>query len=325
MNSFYSRFSVAAAWLVLALFSTLQPTHASDRPALPATCYLFAYFVGTGDNGLHLAWSRDGLKWSVLKGGKSFLASTVGNKKMRDPFLMLGPDKIFHLVWTSSDHLQIGYASSPDLITWSDQAEPAVMASEPDAINCWAPSINYDKTARDYQLTWSSTIPGRFPKTVNQTEGNFNHRLYATTTIDFQTFAPARLLYDPGFPTIDSVILPAGKKFYLIFKNETLRPTLQKNLWMASSDSLSGPYGHLTGAIKTNPPSFIEGPSAIKIRDNYIVYYDCYFQNRYGAIRSGHLRNWQDITPQLVMPPGMRHGSVLAVPSSVIANILDLK
>ena len=40
--------------------------------------YLFSYFTNNGRDGLHLAYSRDGLKWNTLNDGKPFLAPAVG-------------------------------------------------------------------------------------------------------------------------------------------------------------------------------------------------------------------------------------------------------
>ena len=37
--------------------------HALSRIGYP--CYLFSYFKGNGEDGLHLAYSNDGLKWTT--------------------------------------------------------------------------------------------------------------------------------------------------------------------------------------------------------------------------------------------------------------------
>ena len=64
--------------------------------------YLFAYFKNNGEDGLHLAYSRDGLKWKVLNDDRSYLAPAVGSQKlMRDPCVIQGPDGVFHMVWTT--------------------------------------------------------------------------------------------------------------------------------------------------------------------------------------------------------------------------------
>src|SRR5688572_2878014 len=80
--------------------------------------YLFSYFKGNGEDGLHLAASEDGLTWKALKNDSSFLKPTVSKDKlMRDPCIIQGPDGTFHMVWTVSWNAKgIGYASSKDLI-----------------------------------------------------------------------------------------------------------------------------------------------------------------------------------------------------------------
>ena len=57
-------------------------THASSLPAsaLPASgspAYLFSYFRGNGDDGVHLAWSADGITWSALNGGKAVITPAI--------------------------------------------------------------------------------------------------------------------------------------------------------------------------------------------------------------------------------------------------------
>jgi len=100
-----------------------------------AQVYLFSYFTDNGQDGLHLAYSKDGLTWEKLNGGKSLLTPTVGQDKlMRDPFILQGKDGVFHMVYTCSwKERQIGYTSSRDLINWSEQKAIPVMAHEPTA------------------------------------------------------------------------------------------------------------------------------------------------------------------------------------------------
>jgi hypothetical protein len=102
--------------------------------------YLFSSFRDNGQDGLHLAHSRDGLKWFALNGDRSFLTPTVGTKLIRDPSIARGPDGMFHMVWTTGWWDRgIGVAHSRDLVTWSDQQFLPVMGHEPEAVNCWAP------------------------------------------------------------------------------------------------------------------------------------------------------------------------------------------
>ena len=76
---------------------------AASATEVPDNAYLFSYFINNGEDGLHLAWSADGLKWEALNEGKSLLKPEVGNSKiMRDPCVITGPDGTFHMVWTDS-------------------------------------------------------------------------------------------------------------------------------------------------------------------------------------------------------------------------------
>ena len=144
----------------------------------PKKAYLFSYFKGNGEDGLHLAYSTDGLNWNSLKKDSSFLKPMVAKDKlMRDPCIIRGKDGLFHMVWTVSwKDRGIGYASSKDLIHWSEQLFVPVMGKEPTAKNCWAPEIFYDNTKKEYLIYWATTIPGKFPETENK--GDNNHRIY---------------------------------------------------------------------------------------------------------------------------------------------------
>lgn len=305
-----------------ALAATVLAVPCAAAAELPAKCYLFSYFIGNGEDGLHLAWSPDGLKWTALKGGKSFLTPEVGGKLMRDPCVTAGPDGTFHMVWTDSWHgTTIGYASSADLITWTPQRSLAVMKDEPAAKNCWAPELVYDAPERRFMIFWASTVPGRFPATEFGGKNDNNHRIYATTTRDFTEFDATRLFFDPGFNCIDATILPVAGKAVMVFKDETKHPRPMKNLRLATAAKPAGPYQ--VEAAPINPPdSWVEGPSLLQVGDTVFLYFDAYTKHRYAALKSRDWRHWEDATPDLVMPPGIRHGTAFGVSGAVVTALL---
>jgi beta-xylosidase len=282
--------------------------------------YLFSSFRDNGEDGLHLAASTDGYHFTALNNDKTFMAPQVGKEKLvRDPCILQGPGGIFQMVWTDSwsDHT-IGYSHSTDLIHWSDQVAIPVMGKEPTAMNCWAPEITYDAARRQYMIFFSTTIPGRFPETDKSGDKGYNHRVYSVTSSDLINFSDPKLLLDPGFNCIDATILPAMGKFFMIFKDETLTPP-HKYLCMAESTDVQGPYTNVTGPFTR---TWVEGPTAIKIGDDYVVYYDCYRDHHYGAVRSKDLKTWEDITDKISLPPGMRHGTVFQVSSEVVKTLI---
>jgi len=299
---------------------------AASVAAQAADNYLFAYFTENGQDGLHFARSTDGYKWDKVAGGRSFLTPVVGNSKlMRDPCIVRGPDGTFHMVWTSGwNENNIGYASSKDLGNWSPQQQVPVMAHEPGSLNAWAPEIVYDDKRGEFLIFWASTIPGRFPATDGSSEDKYNHRMYATTTRDFKTYTPTKLFYDPGFSVIDATFVNFKGKNHLLVKDETRNPP-KKHLQVADAPDLQGPFGKL-GAPITPPKLWVEGPTALQIGDDVVLYYDAYITKHYGAMRSRDLVHWEDVSDKMQFPDEgtkkrMRHGTVIAVPEEVVAGL----
>ncbi|PSR57317.1 glycosyl hydrolase [Adhaeribacter arboris] len=272
---------------------------------------LFAYFKGNGD-GLHLAASTDGLNWSPLKNDSLFLKPQVSQDKLlRDPCIIKGPDNLFHMVWTVSWNAKgIGYANSLDLIHWSEQQYIPVMEHEAGARNSWAPEITYDKKQKVYLIYWATTITGLYPETQSKEENSYNHRMYYTTTADFKKFSPTKLLYEPGFNVIDATIVPNQSQYLMFLKDETREPP-QKNIRIATSKNLVGPY------MAAGPPItgkyWAEGPTALKLGINWIVYFDKYTEGKMGAVTSPDLKKWTDISGKINFPAGVRHGTVFKV------------
>ena len=275
--------------------------------------YMFSYFKNNGEDGLHLAYSNDGFTWLALKHDSSFITPTVSKDKlMRDPCIIRGADGLFHMVWTVSwKDRGIGHATSPDLIHWSEQQYVPVMEQEPTALNCWAPEIIYNKQSKEYMIYWATTIPGRFANTDTSGDEKYNHRIYYTLTKNFKTFTPAKVLYDKGFSVIDATIQPYDKGYVMFLKNETLKPVAQKNLHTATSEVLTGGYGEPSPTITGN--YWAEGPTAIKINNDWVVYFDKYTQGKYGAVTSTDLKTWSDVSDKLSMPEGIRHGTVFSI------------
>lgn len=285
--------------------------------------YLFSYFVGNGEDGLHLAYSYDGMKWDALNDNKSFLKPAVGGDKlMRDPCVISGSDGKFHMVWTVSwNEKGIGYASSKDLIQWTDQKYIPVMEHEPNAKNCWAPEVFYDKTSSQYLIFWSTTIPGRFPETEKNGDDNYNHRMYYITTKDFNTFSKTKLLYNQGFNVIDGTLINENGKYFLFLKDETRHPA-EKNIRVATSSYLEKNY-----TIPSKPITgdyWAEGPTPLKIGDYWIVYFDKYRKNKMGAVRSKNMENWEDISTQIDFPKGTRHGTIFTVKKAIVEKLKNL-
>ena len=283
--------------------------------------YVFSYFKNNGQDGLHLAGSTDGLNWKAFQNDSSFLTPQVANDKlMRDPCVIKGLDGRFHMVWTVSwTDKGIGYATSDDLIHWSEQQFIPVMANEPDARNTWAPEITLDPFSQTYMIYWASTITDKFPETASPLENGYNHRIYYVTTKDFKTFSETKLLYEPGFNVIDATIVLADNKYIMFLKDETREPA-QKNIKIAISDQLDGTYSPASEPITGN--YWAEGPTVLKKNGEWLVYFDKYRDHKYGCISSSDLKTWTDKSDQITLPKGIRHGTIVEVSEEVYHKLM---
>jgi hypothetical protein len=308
-------------YLAILLFSLLQLKLMAQSKA-DDEVYMFSYFKGNGEDGLHLAYSLDGYKWESLNQERSYLRPTAGKDKlMRDPCIIRGGgDGKFHMVWTVSwNEKGIGYASSEDLIHWSEQQYIPVMAHEEGARNCWAPELMYDSKTKTYLIFWATTITGKFPETQTTEDNGYNHRMYYVTTKDFKSFSDTKLFYEPGFNVIDATIIKDKSRYVMFVKDETKKP-VQKNIRMTTSKHLLKGYSTKVSSPITGD-YWAEGPTATKVGDQWIVYFDKYTQKKMGAVASTDLQTWTDISEKVNFPKGTRHGSVFIIKKEEFENL----
>lgn len=281
---------------------------------------MFSYFKNNGEDGLHLAYSIDGLKWEALKNDESFLVPQLSSDKlMRDPCIIKGPDGKFHMVWTVSwSEKGIGYANSLDLINWSEQKFIPVMEHEKSTKNSWAPELFYDKKNEQYLIFWASTVSEKYTETENQSEGNWNHRMYFTTTKDFIHFSETKIFLEPGFNVIDATISNYDSSYFMVIKDETYLPEAKKTLHILFSDNLYDWDVTISDAISW---SWVEGPTITKINDDWVIYFDQYKKGSFGAITSSNLLKWEDISEEIKLPNGIRHGTIFKVSKSVFLKL----
>ena len=273
--------------------------------------YLFTSFRGNGD-GLHLAVSEDGYAWTEIEG--VFLEPRVGSGLMRDPHVLRGPDGVFRMVWTTGwNDKGIGYASSRDLIKWTEQRYLPVMEETAGTKNCWAPELFYDESRREYMIFWSSDVEGRFAATAS--DDRMNNRAYYITTTDFQTFSRPQLLFDPGFDNIDATLVRHNDQYVLTLKEGDMQG---KGVWgpiyQAVANDPRGPYTLLEKPVLV---ARAEGPTVARVGDDYLMYIDYYMQGRYGALRTRDFKTWTDISDKVNTVRGQRHGTLLTIPRAV--------
>jgi hypothetical protein len=283
---------------------------------LPAGSSFAFCFFREPDPNLFIAVSTDGYSWTEANNGQPVY--TDRKLGLRDPSVAQGPGGTFHMVFTGGGDDAIGYSFSKDLVHWAPARAIKVMGSLRGTKGCWAPELVYDDAKKQWLIAWSSEVQGRFEETKNQAK--VNHRLYYTTTKDFKSFTDPAILLDPGFTCIDSTFVKHdGAKgdhagpWHLFFKDERDNPP-KKQLRMVSGPSPQGPWSKPTEALTVTR---VEAPCAVNIGKNVIVYFDEYRWSRYGAIRSGDLVSWSDVSKHMHFPQGARHGSVIKIPEAL--------
>jgi predicted GH43/DUF377 family glycosyl hydrolase len=295
--------------LFLILFALVMLTSCGKK------VYMFSSFKEPANEGLRFLYSYDGLNWTRID--TTFLKPIVDDKVMRDPSIVQGPDGTFHLVFTSAwkGSKTFGYASSKDLINWSQQKTIPVMAHEPTVVNVWAPELFYDDENDQFIIIWASTVPKRFPRGIEDEDNN--HRMYYVTTKDFKTFSDTKLFLDPGFSVIDCVIVKRDKNDYVLVLKDNTRAN--RNIKIAFSNN---PLGSYTKASEASSPNFTEGPAVAKVGDEYIIYYDQYRDKIYGAMKTKDFKSFTDITKQVKVPEAHKHGTIFMTNKKVLKGLL---
>jgi len=223
--------------------------------------FLFAVFAGSAafaDNGgylfvtfkgeqtpmteqMYFALSKDGRQWEALNGGEPILISKLGEKGVRDPFLLRSPDgKKFYILATDlSINLHRGWGravtagsksiviwESNDLVHWSMPRLVRVAAE--DAGCTWAPEAVYDEDTHDYLVFWASK---------NRRDQFSKQRIWAARTRDFYTFSAPFIYIEKPQDVIDTDIVRDNGKYYRFSKDEKF-----KAITMEVSDKLMGPW-----------------------------------------------------------------------------------
>lgn len=295
---------------LIILYSLLIALSSCNKQA-----YLFTSFHEPADAGLRMLYSYDGKKWNDLD--TVLLKPRVGKQKvMRDPSMVQGPDGTFHLVWTSSwgGDNGFGYASSKDLVHWSEQRFLPVMQTEPATVNVWAPEIFYDDVYKQYIIIWASCIPGRFERGIENDSNN--HRMYFTITKDFDLFDKTQLFCDPGFSVIDAVIVKRALNDYVLVLKDNTRP--ERNIKVAFAESPVGPWKNVSKSFTDN---FTEGPSVVKLKNEWFIYYDSYRKKIYEASATADFVHFTNVTSAVKVPDGHKHGTIVTVKKKFIKQL----
>jgi hypothetical protein len=299
---------------------------AGGGSAIAKDVVLFPYFLGNGEAGVYLCYSSDGRKFEKLNDGKPIFTPPNwrdGQVLTRDPSIVFH-DGTFHMVWTTNWTGRVfGYATSPDLVTWSKPVMVTPFSSELPADeqpeNVWAPELRYDPMAKDFQIVFASTIP----REKNDGDGSedrhkYDHRLYVVRTRDFKSFSEPAVVFDHDYSVIDGFTATDGDRLAMAIKREQDRP-VGKNLRLMFADAAGGDWSEAGepilgpgSPIRSNDQ--VEGPTLFKFGSQWLLCADAFSSGRYVLIVSPDLETWTDETETLSFPvKHPRHGTFFVV------------
>ena len=150
------------------------------------------------------------LRWDELNGGQPALTSTLGDKGVRDPFIIRSPegDKFFLIAtdlkiygngnWDAAQRTgsQVHRGLGVDRPRALERRSATCEVSPDTAGNTWAPEAYYDDALGAYVVYWASKLYAA--NDPGHTGNTYNRMMYATTR-DFRTFSAPKVWIDPGY------------------------------------------------------------------------------------------------------------------------------
>ena len=297
------------------------------------TDYFFAYFAGEGYSDgeqIYFASSQDGMNWDDLNDNNPVLTSTLGEKGVRDPFIIRSPegDK-FYLIATdlkinggngwdaaqNSGSQSLMIWESTDLVNWSDQRMVEVSAKI-EAGCTWAPEATYDAKTGEYVVYWASRTPNKDTK----------QRLYYAKTRDFYTFTDPQVYIDYDQSSIDTTMIENDGTYYRFTKNEggstNELGALTKTIFLEKSDSVLGTFTQIK-SDSLNSNQYVEGPTIFKLNqddtngtDKWCLLVDDFGGSGYYPLITTDLESGEFTKPDAgtyKMPSRARHGTPIRV------------
>jgi beta-xylosidase len=338
--------SLVAGMLAAMPMGQTRTVHVTDvaKTAPAYAGYLFTYFTGEGTaNGeqIHFALSQgnDPLHWQQLNNGNPTLVSTLGDKGVRDPFIIRSPDggKFFLIAtdlrifgngnWDAAQRTgskSIVVWESTDLVNWTDQR--LVKVSPDTAGNTWAPEAYYDDALGAYVLFWASKIYAA--DDPNHTGATYNKMMYATTR-DFRTFNAPQVWDDPGYSVIDSTLIKHDGTYYRFTKDErnpsSSSPCSKFIIEEKSASILNPHYDFVAECLGRGAISRGEGPTVFKsnTEEKWYLFIDEFGGRGYVPFESTDLGSghWT-IASNYTLPASPRHGTVLPVTQAEYDRLL---
>jgi hypothetical protein len=293
--------------------------------------YLFATFKGEQSpmsEQIYFAVSKDGRSWDALNGGEPVLVSRIGEKGVRDPYLLRSHDgRGFYLIATdlsinlngdwnraqTAGSRSIVVWDSPDLVKWS---RPRLVRVAADDAGCtWAPEAVYDEENRDYLVFWASK---------NRRDDFAKQRIWGARTKDFRSFGKPFIYIEKPNHIIDTTIIRDGGRYFRFSKDEQ-----HKAITMETGEKLTGPWREISSFSLSRlqgyegPQCYLLHPAADGKPATWCLVIDHYARGRgYQPYITTDLAggNFTE-APGFEFPFRFRHGSILPLSAEELRRL----
>ena len=101
-----------------------------------------------------------------------------------------------------------------------------------------------------------------------------------------------------------------------------VKDNTRPNRWLnvAFGESPLGPWKDLSEPFSTN---FTEGPTVLKLGNEWHIYFDTYQERIYRAVKTGDFKIFTDVTHEMSFPEGHKHGTIFKAPESVLTGLKE--
>ena len=299
--------------------------------------YLFVTFRGEATpmtEQIYFMVSKDGLDWTAMNNAEPVLVSTVGEKGVRDPYILRSHDnQKFYMIatdlsinLTNHDWNRAQTAASQSIVIWESEdlvqwSQPCLVKVAPDNAGCtWAPEAVYDAEREEYMVFWASKT----------SDDNYRkHRIWAARTKDFKTFDEPFVYIEKPNTVIDTTIIRENGVYYRFTKDEQF-----KAITMETSSNLMDGWKNVEDFSLTKLTGY-EGPTCFMIEAagndqpaKWCLLLDWYSRGRgYQPYETANLSQGSFVEGKPMNFPfnPVRHGTVLAITQAEMTRLVQLQ
>ena len=303
--------------------------------------FLLAYFGnGTEPDAEQVRFAvtpgREPQTWIPLDGGRPVVRSDVGERGVRDPFILRhAASGRFVLIATDlrtypdADWARAVRHGSRSIVVWESSdlvhwSPPRLVEVAPrEAGNAWAPKAFWSPERNAWLVFFASALYENAERRDEQ-----HQRILVTATRDFVRFSPSVTYLDPGRDVIDATFLDwhdevsrftadsltnrPGEKWRFVTQERGTALTTTE--WTPVARDLgAGSQRHAEGPA---PFAALDGDLAYLLLDEFELRgYQLY------RSRSPHDTEWEHVASAR-LPEGARHGSVIPITAAERSRLL---